>query len=295
MYDYYPFGLAFNPFTSSIEDQKYKFQGQESQERTGWDSFKWRNHQPDIGRFFNVDPLAEKYVHNSTYAFSENKVVAHVELEGLESVRFKISANRKWKRQVGEFVEGIVDLQKVTLSSIRKGDDDNYIHFLRWTPIKTPDPEVESGDYGDVIVKGSLEYVNGVDYTLRFSSPVETLKLNEGNRGLEHRLNISVGTFHVNVKLSGVSNGFGIITSAEVAKVMVGNGQVVANVDGDMSAKGYGGAQLYFVLNRGELTIISEENYNDYVKWITRLNEARERREAKREERRERRNENEQD
>jgi hypothetical protein len=30
--------------------------------------------------------LAEKYVHNSTYAFSENKVTAHVELEGLESI-----------------------------------------------------------------------------------------------------------------------------------------------------------------------------------------------------------------
>ena len=51
-----------------------------------WDSFKWRNHQPDIGRFFNIDPLAEKYYYNSPYAFSENKVVAHVELEGLEAV-----------------------------------------------------------------------------------------------------------------------------------------------------------------------------------------------------------------
>lgn len=50
-----------------------------------WDSFKWRNHQPDIGRFFNVDPLAEKYLYNSPYAFSENKVVAHVEIEGLEA------------------------------------------------------------------------------------------------------------------------------------------------------------------------------------------------------------------
>jgi hypothetical protein len=53
-----------------------------------WDSFKWRNHQPDIGRFFNIDPLAEKYYYNSPYAFSENKVVAHVELEGLEAWLF---------------------------------------------------------------------------------------------------------------------------------------------------------------------------------------------------------------
>jgi hypothetical protein len=49
-------------------------------------SFKWRNHQPDIGRFFNIDPLADKYVYNSPYAFSENQVVAFRELEGLEKV-----------------------------------------------------------------------------------------------------------------------------------------------------------------------------------------------------------------
>jgi RHS repeat-associated protein len=65
------------------------FQGQEHQEETGWDSFKWRNHQPDIGRFFNVDPLAESFYYNSPYAFSENHVTSHVELEGLEKVSIK--------------------------------------------------------------------------------------------------------------------------------------------------------------------------------------------------------------
>jgi hypothetical protein len=37
-----------------------------------------------VGRFFAVDPLAKKYPHNSPYAFSENNVIAFVELEGLE-------------------------------------------------------------------------------------------------------------------------------------------------------------------------------------------------------------------
>lgn len=87
MDDYYPFGLTFNSYQRpSAKKNDWKFQGQEHSDETGWDMFKWRNHQPDIGRFFNVDPLAEKYVYNSPYAFSENKVVAHVELEGLESV-----------------------------------------------------------------------------------------------------------------------------------------------------------------------------------------------------------------
>lgn len=89
MDDYYPFGLTFNSYSreNSVEN-KIKFQGQEHVDDLGlnWDSFKWRNHQPDIGRFFNVDPLAEKYVYNSPYAFSENRVINAVELEGLEAV-----------------------------------------------------------------------------------------------------------------------------------------------------------------------------------------------------------------
>ncbi|MCZ8215973.1 MAG: hypothetical protein O9262_07020, partial [Cyclobacteriaceae bacterium] len=87
--DYYPFGLTFNSYKreSSLEN-KIRFQGQEHIDDLdlGWDSFKWRNHQPDIGRFFNVDPLSEKFYYNSPYAFSENKVTNHIELEGLEAV-----------------------------------------------------------------------------------------------------------------------------------------------------------------------------------------------------------------
>jgi RHS repeat-associated protein len=85
--DYYPFGLTFNSYSrENSVPNKFKFQEQEHIDDLGlnWDSFKWRNHQPDIGRFFNVDPLAEKYVYWSPYAFSGNQVVNARELEGLE-------------------------------------------------------------------------------------------------------------------------------------------------------------------------------------------------------------------
>ncbi|MEJ0055077.1 MAG: RHS repeat-associated core domain-containing protein [Bacteroidota bacterium] len=89
--DFYPFGLAFNQYQRENSlNNKFKFQGQEHITDLGlnWDSFKWRNYQPEIGRFFNVDPLAEKYVHNSTYAFAENKVITFRELEGLEGIHY---------------------------------------------------------------------------------------------------------------------------------------------------------------------------------------------------------------
>jgi len=89
---YYPFGLTSQSYSrENSVPNKFKFQGQEHNDDLGlgWDSFKWRNHQPDIGRFFGVDKLAEKYYYNSPYAFSENKVVAHRELEGLEAVEVR--------------------------------------------------------------------------------------------------------------------------------------------------------------------------------------------------------------
>jgi RHS repeat-associated protein len=84
--NYYPFGLKHEGYNvlAGNSNYQYKYQGQELQE-TGWYSFKWRNYMPDLGRFFNVDPLSEKYTYQSHYNFSENRVVNARELEGLEA------------------------------------------------------------------------------------------------------------------------------------------------------------------------------------------------------------------
>jgi len=83
--DYYPFGLNHIGGSKSLFGgyQNYKYQGQELQE-TGFYSFKWRNYMPDVGRFFNIDPLAETYPTWGPYVFSGNRVIDARELEGLE-------------------------------------------------------------------------------------------------------------------------------------------------------------------------------------------------------------------
>jgi RHS repeat-associated protein len=72
----------------STGDYRYGFQGQEKDDEVKGEgnsiNYKYRMHDPRIGRFFAVDPLAPKYPHNSPYAFSENRVIDGVELEGLE-------------------------------------------------------------------------------------------------------------------------------------------------------------------------------------------------------------------
>jgi RHS repeat-associated protein len=60
--------------------------GQERQEDLGlnWDSFRYRNYDVAIGRFFGVDPISEKYYYLTNYQFAHNNPVWKIELEGLE-------------------------------------------------------------------------------------------------------------------------------------------------------------------------------------------------------------------
>ena len=87
--DYSPFGVELDGRTESGGGYRYSFQGQEKDDEVKGEgnsiNYKYRMHDPRVGRFFAVDPLAPKYPWNSVYAFSENKVIAWVELEGLES------------------------------------------------------------------------------------------------------------------------------------------------------------------------------------------------------------------
>jgi RHS repeat-associated protein len=92
--DYSPFGVQLenrNFLRNGLaEDFRMGFQGQEEDDEVKGDgnsvNYKFRMHDPRLGRFFAVDPLANKYPHNSPFAFSENMVIHCIELEGLESV-----------------------------------------------------------------------------------------------------------------------------------------------------------------------------------------------------------------
>ncbi len=72
----------------STDFYRYGFQGQEKDDEVKGEgnslNYKYRMHDPRIGRFFAVDPLARQYNWNSPYAFSENSTIAFIELEGLE-------------------------------------------------------------------------------------------------------------------------------------------------------------------------------------------------------------------
>ncbi len=47
-------------------------------------NYKYRMHDPRVGRFFAVDPLFKEYPYYSPYQFSGNRLIDMIELEGLE-------------------------------------------------------------------------------------------------------------------------------------------------------------------------------------------------------------------
>lgn len=93
--NFYPFGLehkGYNGYSHGVKNNLKTYQGQEFTEDLGLNTHEWkyRMSDPSIGRFWQVDPLAEEYTYNSTYAFQENKMGMGVELEGLEYASWDI-------------------------------------------------------------------------------------------------------------------------------------------------------------------------------------------------------------
>jgi RHS repeat-associated protein len=92
---------------NNAPENRTRFQGQEFANKEfsdgsglDWYEFKYRMHDPQIGRFLQIDPLADEYEYNSPYAFSENKVIVHREIEGLEA---EYIFGKAWKELADDF------------------------------------------------------------------------------------------------------------------------------------------------------------------------------------------------
>jgi len=86
--DYYPYGMLMPNRHANSSLYRYGFQGQELDNEIKGEgnslNYKFRMHDPRVGRFFAVDPLTAKYPWYTPYQFSGNKVINSVELEGKE-------------------------------------------------------------------------------------------------------------------------------------------------------------------------------------------------------------------
>ncbi|MCX2679363.1 RHS repeat-associated core domain-containing protein [Galbibacter sp. EGI 63066] len=89
--NYYPYGLqhkGYGPGISSLGNdvaQRWKYNGKEFDESLDINTYDFgaRNYDPAIGRWMNIDPLAEKMYSQSTYNYAFNNPMLFVDPDGM--------------------------------------------------------------------------------------------------------------------------------------------------------------------------------------------------------------------
>ena len=95
--NYYPFGLTqkgYNNLTTSLGSagaKKYQYNGKELQDDYGLDLYDYgaRFYDPQFGRWFTIDPNAEKYYQWSSYNYTINNPIRFIDPDGNEIVDAK--------------------------------------------------------------------------------------------------------------------------------------------------------------------------------------------------------------
>jgi len=107
--DYDPFGLELTGRSDS--EERYKFTGKERDEETSYDYFGARYYDSSIGRWLQVDPLADKYLNISVYVYALNSPLKFIDPKGTEIVNSYKEGTEEY-----EFFENyIAQLRSTTL------------------------------------------------------------------------------------------------------------------------------------------------------------------------------------
>jgi RHS repeat-associated protein len=86
--NYYPFGLKQKGYNGNIISSnialKKTYNGKEYQDELGlnWHDYGARNYDAALGRWMNIDPLADKYYEYSPYAYAVNNPILFIDPDG---------------------------------------------------------------------------------------------------------------------------------------------------------------------------------------------------------------------
>ncbi|EJL65544.1 RHS repeat-associated core domain protein-containing protein [Flavobacterium sp. CF136] len=109
--NYYPFGLkqeGYNTIKNSTNDAlRFKYNGKELQDELGLNMYDYgaRNYDPALGRWMNIDPLAEKYYGINPYAYVFNNPIELFDPNGMEVkyVRQEGQTRKEFREMKREF------------------------------------------------------------------------------------------------------------------------------------------------------------------------------------------------
>ncbi len=170
--NYYPFGLkheGYNENIGALGHHPYGFGGkEESNDPFDWKTldFGARNYDPAIGRWFNVDPLAEKNNFESPYAYVHNNPLNFIDPNGEDGVRVIDKKNKTITIRAVYFVQTedrtyfttrgkTKTIKGYTVKQIEKMNKNHnkYLNSLN--------QKVSEGEYKGYSVRYDLEFKEG--------------------------------------------------------------------------------------------------------------------------------------
>lgn len=295
--DYYPFGSQIPGRSFSSDSYRYGFQGQENDDEIKGEgnsvNYKYRMHDPRLGRFFSVDPLASKYPHNSPYAFSENRVIDGVELEGREwsnstwvddngtthiKLTVKVSPvnnSTMSPEQFSAHLSGVADQFK---TSLKVNDSKNNIQYhgeIVYDASGTINYNVENEFMGGIPAGSYLgAVINGVNQRTIANPELHAKTQGEMQVDAVHEILHTGGVRHpwdndnaaLDTKLDVIPDENGLptndlkSTSTTVKPNILFNTMMypMKNVDGTNVGKATGGVENSTVVSPGQLNVVND-------------------------------------
>ncbi len=105
--NYYPFGLKHKGYNNVINGREhpYGYNGKEEQGELGleWLDFGFRNHDPALGRWMNIDNLAEDYYNYSPYTYTANNPIYYKDPDGQQIIIHYQDADGNDQEHIYEF------------------------------------------------------------------------------------------------------------------------------------------------------------------------------------------------
>lgn len=74
-----------------VGGNRYLYNGKEKVGGTGLYAYGFRYYNPATARFIGVDPISDKFAFVSVYNYAENEPIAHIDLHGLQKIRYDVT------------------------------------------------------------------------------------------------------------------------------------------------------------------------------------------------------------
>ncbi|MNX72044.1 hypothetical protein D3C86_1033810 [compost metagenome] len=124
---YYPFGLTISESSNNpaIPNQPFKYNGKELEKPFGLETYEYgaRQYDPQIGKWKGIDPLADRYLSISPFAYVANNPIMYIDPDGR---KINPANQKEWDKQKTNIENRRGDLVNNINSLTQKGQKEGW-------------------------------------------------------------------------------------------------------------------------------------------------------------------------